>query len=284
MAAPSPSTRSPDDDGPFDTARIMGGLYGDGIIALGGAFSAEWADALREDIEGLFDEARRIEGGALPRGPERFYVEVHPERVAGFVDIVTHPWFVAVCEAVLGRDYRIVELGFDIPLPGAADQPWHRDFPAPQATIEGRRLNSLAFNLTTIDTRPEHGPFEIAPGTQWDDLRDCPGGMFPPREMWDRYIARATAKLPKRGDMSARSALTIHRGTANRSNDARPVLVVGVDAPDATNAAHHDMQVTADYHAGLPARVRDHLAARVVPVLQTVVQHHVIEGLIKPDY
>ena len=280
MTRPVPA---PDTPG-FDTAAIMGGLYGDGIIACQAAFAPEWADALRADIMHLFAEAQAVEGGSLPRGPERFYVEVHPERIAGFVDIVTHPWFVAVSEAVLGPDYRIVELGFDIPFPGAADQPWHRDFPAPEATLTGRRLNSLAFNLTTVDTRPEHGPFEIAPGTQWDDIRGCKQDMFPPRDQWDRYVARAVPKLPKRGDMSARSALTIHRGTANRSNEPRPVLVVGVDAPDATNAAHHDMQVTKAYHAALPPRVRDHLAARVVPRLETVVQHHVIEGLLEADY
>lgn len=174
----------------------MGGLYGDGTIGLKGAFAVEWADDLRDDIEIVFAEAQRVEKGSLPRGPERFYVEVHPERIRGFVDIVTHPWFIAVSEAMLGKDYRIVELGFDIPFPGAADQPWHRDFASPQATIEGRRLNSLAFNLTAADTRPEHGPFEIALGTQWDDLRDCPGGMFPPRELWDRFIERAVQKLP----------------------------------------------------------------------------------------
>jgi len=269
---------------PIEPSTIMGGLYGDGIIGLKRAFTAAWADALREDIEILFAEAQRVDGGSLPRGPERFYVEVHPERIRGFVDIVTHPWFVAVSEAALGKDYRIVELGFDIPFPGAADQPWHRDFASPRATIEGRRLNSLAFNLTAVDTRPEHGPFEIAPGTQWDELANCPGGMFPPRETWDRYIGLAEQKLPRRGDISARSALTIHRGTANRSNEARPVLVVGVDAPDATNAGHHDMQVTAAYHERLPAQVRDHLACRIVTALETVVQHHVIEGLLQPDY
>jgi len=268
----------------IEPATIIGGLYGDGIIGLKGAFTAAWADALREDIGQLFAEAQAVEGGSLPRGPERFYVEVHPERIRGFVDIVTHPWFVAVSEAVLGRNYRIVELGFDIPFPGAADQPWHRDFASPPATLDERRLNSLAFNLTTVDTRPEHGPFEIALGTQWDELRDCPGGMFPPRETWRRYMERAVPKLPQRGDISARSALTIHRGTANRSSEARPVLVVGVDAPDATNAGHHDMQVTAAYHASLPSAARDHLTCRVVERLDTVVQHHVIEGLLAPDY
>lgn len=268
----------------YDNAQIMGGLYGDGIIGLKGAFAVDWADALREDIEQLFAEAQGVENGSLPRGPERFYVEVHPERIRGFIDIVTHPWFVAVSGAVLGKKYRIVELGFDIPFPGAADQPWHRDFASPRATIEDRRLNSLAFNLTTVDTRPEHGPFEIALGTQWDDPPDCSGGMFPPRQLWGRYVERAVPKLPQRGDISARSALTIHRGTANRSSEARPVLVVGVDAPDATNAGHHDMQVTAAYHARLPALVRDHLTCRIVERLEPIIQHHVIEGLLQPDY
>ncbi|HEY0132080.1 MAG TPA: phytanoyl-CoA dioxygenase family protein, partial [Allosphingosinicella sp.] len=212
----------------YDTASIMGGLYGDGIIALKGAFPRPWAERMREDIVSLFEEAQKVPGGALPRGPQRWYVEVHPERIRGFVDIATHPWFVAVCESVLGPDYKIVEIGFDIPFPGAADQPWHRDFPAPEATLKGRRLNSLAFNLSAVDTRPEHGAFEIAPGTQWDDLSGCKDGMFPPREYWPRYISRSQARLAQMGDISARSALTVHRGTANRSDEWRPVLVVGV--------------------------------------------------------
>ncbi len=185
---------------------------------------------------------------------------------------------------MLGPDYRIVEVGFDIPFPGAADQPWHRDFKAPEATLRGRRLNSLAFNLTTVDTRQEHGPFEIAPGTQWDDIGGARDDMFPPREHWDRYIGRAVQKLPQRGDISARSALTIHRGTANRSNEARPVLVVAADAPDATNASHHDLQVTRGYLDSLPRQVRDHLTYRVADELEPVIQHHVIEGLLQPEY
>jgi hypothetical protein len=268
----------------YDTAEIMRGLYGDGIIGLKGAFSRDWAQRMREDIEALFEEARSTPGGALPRGPERFYVEVHPERIRGFVDILTHPWFVAVCEAVLGPDYKVVEIGFDIPFPGAADQPWHRDFPSPEATLKGRRLNSLAFNLTAVDTVPEMGPFEVALGTQWDDLSGSPNGMFPPKELYPRYRERMVRKMPQMGDISARSALTIHRGTANRSNEARPVLVVGVDAPDATNANHHDLQITRAFEASLPPRARDHLTYRLVDDLTFVLQHHVIEGLLKPDY
>lgn len=268
----------------WEAGDIMRGLYGDGIIALAGAFPAAFADRMNDEIMTLFGEARAVSGGVLPRGPKRWYVEVQPERISGFVEIATHPWFVAVCNCVLGSDYRIVEIGFDIPFPGAADQLWHRDFSAPDATSRERRLNSLAFNLSAVDTVPEMGPFEIAAGTQWDAFGGCPNGMFPPRDSWPRYIERTQAKLPQRGDMSARSALTIHRGTANRSNVPRPVLVIGVDAPDATNAAHHDLQVTRAYHDALPAQVRDHLACRIVDGLEPVIQHHVIGGLLEAAY
>jgi hypothetical protein len=271
-------------DQAWDTADIMRGLYGDGIIALKAAFPRDWAERMREDIDALFAEAQQVPGGALPRGPQRWYVEVHPERIRGFVDIVTHPWFVAVCESVLGPDYKVVEVGFDIPFPGAADQPWHRDFPAPEATTRWRRLNSLAFNLTAVDTTPEMGAFEIALGTQWDQFEGCDKGMFPPRELYPRYRERMSPRLAQMGDISARSALTIHRGTANRSDVPRPVLVVGADSADATNAAHHDLQITRAYALSLPPRVLDHLTYRLVDSLDFVLQHHVIEGLLEPDY
>ena len=272
----------------YEAAAILGGLYGDGIIALRRAFTTAWADRLREDTERLFAEARQRPRGALPRGPQRWYVETQPERLRGFVDIATHPWFIAVCEQVLGPDYRIVEVGFDIPFPGAEDQPWHRDFPTPEVTRCGRRLDSLAFNLTAVDTTLEMGPFEIALGTQWDDFGDAASanreaGMFPPTQTHGRYAALASRRMAQRGDISARSALTVHRGTANRSAQARPVLVVGVDAPGAANAARHDVQVTRAYHAQLPDAVRRHLHCRIVDELQPIEQAHAIDGLATPQ-
>lgn len=270
-----------------DVAAIMGGLYGDGIIACKGGFSRDFIGRLGEDIAALFDEARARPGGALARGPQRYYVEIHPERLRGFVELISHPWLVAVSRAVLGDDYKIVEVGFDVPGPGAQLQPWHRDFPAPAATVRGRRLNSLAFNLTTVDVTDEMGPLEVAHGTQWDELGAGEGAdgergaaMFPPPERYPRYEARLRRKLPQMGDISARSALTIHRGTANVSSQARPVLVLGVDAPDARNADKHDLQVSRARYEALDPALRRHLACRVVDTLEPVVQGHTIPGLL----
>ncbi len=263
-----------------ETAEIVRGLYTEGIIACRGAFPPEWADRMAEDITAAFEEARSREGGAVGRGPNRWYVEIHPEQLRGFVDLVDHPWVRRVSEAVLGPDYEIVELGFDVPFPGAVNQPWHRDFPMPDETRTGGRLTSLAFNLTAVDTLEEMGPFEIAPGTQWDWSEDFDHQMFPPKDLYPRYAERAVRKYPRRGDISARSALTIHRGTANVSQSSRPVLVLGVDAPGAGNAEHHDMAVTHGFHDSLPERVRRHLHCPVVEELQPITQKHTIEGLV----
>ncbi|HEV7839260.1 MAG TPA: phytanoyl-CoA dioxygenase family protein [Gemmatimonadaceae bacterium] len=263
----------------YDVSSIMGGIYGDGIIACKGAFSRDWVAQLGDDIDVAFDAAMKRPGGTVGRGPKRYYVEMHPEEIRGFMDLVTHPWVTAVSEAVLGADYKIVEIGFDIPFPGAVHQPWHRDFAAPEETLVGRRLNSLAFNMTTVDVFEDMGPFEIAPGTQWDDPAEFEHGMFPPESHYARYEQRAQRKMPKMGDISARSALTIHRGTANKSDKKRPALVLGVDAPDATNAERHDLQFTQEYYATIPDELRRHLTCRVVKKLEPIVQAHTIEGL-----
>lgn len=255
-------------------------LRDSGITAARDAFSRSWVAALREDVEAAYGQAREREGGAVGRGPHRWYVEIHPEQLRGFVDLVDHPWVRGVSEAVLGSDYEIVEVGFDIPFPGAVVQPWHRDFRSPEATRREGRLTSLAFNLTTVDTTDEMGPFEIAPGTQWDDSPAFEHGMFPPKADYGRYEALAQRKYPRMGDVSARSALAIHRGTANRSEVSRPVLVLGVDAPGAGNAEQHDLAVTRAYWDALPERVRAHLCCPVVDALTPITQRHTIEGLV----
>lgn len=267
-------------DQAFDVEEIRRGLETEGIIACRGAFSREWVGTVREDIDEAFAEARSRDRGAVGRGPHRWYVEIHPEALRGFVDLVDHPWVRTVCEAVLGPGYRIVEVGFDTPFPGATLQPWHRDFPSPPETWDGHQLTSLAFNLTTVDTTDEMGPFEIAPGTQWERGDEFDHEQFPAKSEYARYEALAERKYPQVGDISARSALTIHRGTPNRADVPRPVLVLGVDAPGAGNDAHHDLAVSKGCWELLPQGVRDHLACPVVDELTPITQKHDIEGLV----
>jgi hypothetical protein len=264
----------------YDLQDNLKTLQVDGITGLKGAFAPEWADAMREDMMTAFWSAIQRPGGAVGRGPRRWYVEIHPQDFGGFVDLIMHPWVIAMCENALGPDYQIVEIGLDVPFEGAKYQPWHRDFPSPSDTYMDRRITSLAFNLTGVDVTPDMGPFEIAPGTQYDDGRDWKHEMFPDKALWGRFQDRATRKFPQRGDISCRSALTVHRGTEHLSPIARPVMVLGVDAPGAGHAELHDMMVTQDYFDALPEKARKHLVCRVVDALVPISQKHDIEGLV----
>lgn len=263
-----------------DIDASVASLERDGIVGLHGGLARDTVERMREDMMTAFWEAIRRPGGAVGRGPRRWYVELHPEALSDFVMLATHPWIVEMSERVLGPNWQIVEVGFDTPFQGAQDQPWHRDFPSPPASYRDHRMTSLAFNITGVDVTADMGPFEVASGTQWDDGRKWNHEMFPEKESWERFAERAVRKFPRMGDISCRSALTVHRGTAHPSPIARPVLVLGVDAPGANHAALHDLMVTCAFHGAMPSTLRAHLDCRVVDELIPVIQKHDIEGLV----
>jgi len=255
-------------------------LLRDGITSLRGAFPVELIDGLREDMEIAYAEAISRPDGAVGRGPNRWYVEVHPEYLRAFAQIATHPWVQAMSESVLGPDYKFVEVGFDVPFQGAKNQPWHRDFRSPPETWRDRRLTSLAFNLTGVDVTPDMGPFEIAPGTQWHAGHEWKHGMFPPKDEWPQFAALGQRKFPSRGDISCRTALTIHRGTEHASPVSRPVMILGVVAAEVANPDEHDLRLTRSYYESLEPALREHLLCRVVETLEPISQRHDIEGLV----
>lgn len=268
------------------------GLYRDGIVTLKAALPAQWADEMREDFDVLYAEAERRdraaaagEGrGLVPRGPNRYYLAIHPQRLRGFRDLVTHPLVDAVCREVLGDDYQYVEIGFDVALPGARRQPLHRDFPTPEETTTTGRLSSLAVNAACVDVTPEMGPLEIAPGTHFDDSAEFEQGMRVPATLYDRYHDRIERRMPTRGDVSVRTGLTVHRGTANTSSRPRPVLIVGVIGAQYETFADHELTMTRDYFESLPPSVQAHLGrCTVTDRLDPIVQDYVLDFLLEED-
>jgi ectoine hydroxylase-related dioxygenase (phytanoyl-CoA dioxygenase family) len=269
------------------------GIYRDGIVALKGALPARWADEMLADFEALYAEAETRDlaagdgqgRGRVPRGPgkdaRRYYLAVHPQRLRGFRDLVTHPVVDAVCRGVLGEDYQYVEVGFDVALPGAVRQPLHRDFPTPEETKITGRLSSLAINATCVDVTPEMGPLEIAPGTHFDDSADLEEGMCVPSAPQGRYADRLERRMPKRGDVSIRTGLTVHRGTENSSPHARPMMIMGVMGAEYETFADHELTMTPDYYESLPDEVKAHLArCTLSDELHPIVQDYALDFLL----
>ena len=106
-------------------------LETDGIIGRKGAFTREWVAAVREDIDAAFEEARSREGGAVGRGPNRWYVEIHPEVLRGFVELVDHPWVRRSARRCSARTTRSSSSASTCRSRARSYQPWHRDFPMP---------------------------------------------------------------------------------------------------------------------------------------------------------
>jgi hypothetical protein len=263
----------------LDPAAVGATVARDGIAGLPAAFAPEWVTRLRADFDAADADARALPGGTVGRGPNRYYFSLPPERLSGFVDLVTHPWVTALSERILGPDWAVAEIGFDVPLPGALDQPWHRDFRMPEETRADGRLTSLAFNITTVTVTPDMGPLEIVPGTHREPGDGFEHGMFPPADTCGAYAAAAVRKLPRLGDASVRTGLTIHRGTRNHSALSRPVLILGTVAPG-TDTAVHRLVLSRSYAAGLPAAVRDRLiGVELVDEVGPLIQRHDIEGL-----
>ncbi len=280
----------------FDFSKLTDDIYRDGITSLPGILPVEWADQLGRDLNRQFVGALEIENGegVAFRGWSRYYIELYPELLEGFEALLTSPAIAGLSEHMLGDDYEIVELGADIPLPGAPPQPPHRDFPMPEPTRDHKRLTSLAFNASSVDVTPEMGPFNIVPGSQFDDGSNFEKGMFPVGEQKEQYVKRMVPRLAKRGGVSARSGLALHQGTKNNGR-MRQVLILGVvskedrahsktvlDLPE--NYAPPTLKVSQQYYDKLDPTIKSHLRCEIVaattselPPLKTP---HSIEGLV----
>ncbi|HEX8182238.1 MAG TPA: phytanoyl-CoA dioxygenase family protein [Candidatus Saccharimonadales bacterium] len=249
----------------FDPKVEMKTLYSDGVSSLRGAFDRQSGPRLLEEYGAELQQAKdaKITKG---RGPNRIWFPARPEKISMFTELITHPYITEVSEAVLGHDYQIVELGFDEPSQGAKNQPWHRDFPIPNVTKDGGRLDALAFNVTLKDVKPDMGPFEIAPGTQFMEEPEfmLARGMFVYKRYYDYFTDDTTQKrMGKLGDIQVRTPLTLHRGTTHASEETRPVMILGVCAREVQTEGVHSLPVSAEWFDGLSPRIQDTMQQHV---------------------
>ncbi len=290
-------------------AELYETLYRDGIALVRGGLPVAWADRLYDDITREFMRALAVPGGTASRGWNRYYYEPFAELTPGWLDLATHPTVAALCRRLFGEDYRVLEWGADLPLPGAEDQWPHRDFAMNQATKRKRKLTSIAINANCIDVEANNAPFMIARGTHFDDGSAFFGGaeagaegMFPLDEARDRYASMMETMLGVRGNFSIRSALTIHGGSASETNNSRlrPTIVMSVVSPDDDNwvsgpddLARRDdphvprIRVSREYldrlkrdHPDLVAHLSYEVVARTAADLPPYHTHHTLEGLI----
>lgn len=193
----------------------------DGYCILRGQFSVSTLDAWREAFAPMLEKHIEREGHLQNRGPGRYYVTL--PFVSPFADpaIYEDEDVLAVVERLVGEDAVMCQLASDTPLLGSDYQDVHRDAPPlfPEAGRETLPFQ-LAVNFPLVDVFVENGPFEVARGTHMmskaEGLRRIEAGEL--------ELEPITMRL---GDVMIRDVRALHRGTPNRTNAPRPMVVIG---------------------------------------------------------
>ena len=229
----------------IDVREDVATLYRDGIVGKKGAFAREWVEQLREDMMTAFWEAIQRPGRSRRAGAEALVYRNPP---AGDRR-VCRPRHASLGDGDVRERSRAGVQDrrdrFRHALPRREDPAVAPRLPFADGDYQDRRITSLAFNLTGVDVTRRHGTIRDRAGHAMGrrtgvESRDVPGPVRCGRALTSGECGSIRGWATSR----CRSALTMHRGTPHPSPVARPVLVLGVDAPGAGHAALHDMMVT----------------------------------------
>jgi ectoine hydroxylase-related dioxygenase (phytanoyl-CoA dioxygenase family) len=242
-----------------DLERFVEELNRDGICVIQGLFDRklieEWANAFAE----LFRKRQASPGGLAPREQARYYLTL--PWVAPFANpaVFANPIILGVLDRVFYQDYKLAQLGVDTPLQGSEYQEIHRDFNPLFSDQIVTPLYALAVNFPLVEVTAENGPFQMARGTH-----------LLPREQGLMKIAAGEIPIEsfymQPGDVMIRSPLALHRGSPNRTNQPRPMVVMGY-VMHWLHTWKVDLTLQRDYYESLPEPVRQLLRCQVVEQL-----------------
>ncbi len=193
----------------------------DGFCLLREHFPRETLHVWREAFTPLLDAHIAREGHLQNRGAGRYYVTLPFD--APFADpaIFENEDVLAIVERLVGDDAVMPQLATDTPVRGSDYQDVHRDTPPlfPETGQETPPFQ-LAVNFPLVDVERENGPFEVARRTHMmskaEGLRLIEAGEI--------QLEPLTLKL---GDVMIRDVRGLHRGTPNRTDVPRPMVVIG---------------------------------------------------------
>jgi len=196
-------------------------VISDGFCILPGHFSAEKLDRWRQSFLPLLERHIAREGHLQNRGPARYYVTLPFTDPFADPDIYEDDDVLAIVGQLVGTDAVMCQLASDTPILGSTTQEIHRDaLPLFPETGEETAPFQLAVNFPLVDVRIENGPFEVARRTHMmskeEGLRRLEHGEL--------TLEPITLKL---GDVMVRDVRGLHRGTPNRTEEPRPMIVIG---------------------------------------------------------
>src|SRR5215211_5421779 len=193
----------------------------DGFCVLPEHFSREKLDQWRQSFLPLLERHVAREGHLKNRGPSRYYVTLPFTDPFADACIYEDEDVLAVVEQLVGTDAIMCQLATDTPLVGSTTQNIHRDaLPLFPETGQETPPYQLAVNFPLVEVTMENGPFEIARRTHMKSKEEALRQL----ERGEVTLEPITMKL---GDVMIRDVRGLHRGTPNRRQTPRPMVVIG---------------------------------------------------------
>lgn len=234
-------------------------LNRDGICVVHGIFDQEFIAEWRAAFEELFHERQNRPGGLAPRETARYYLTLPWVRPFANEQVFANPVILGVLNRIFAQDFMMVQLGADVPVKGSDYQEIHRDF-RPLFTEEFvTPLYALAVNVPLVEVTEENGAFQMARGTH-----------RLPRKMGLEKVASGEIPLEsfyvQPGDVMIRSPLALHRGSPNRTDIPRPMVVMGY-VMHWLHTPKVELTLPRDYYESLAPELQKMLRCNIVDQL-----------------
>jgi ectoine hydroxylase-related dioxygenase (phytanoyl-CoA dioxygenase family) len=241
-----------------------------GYAVFEGLISAEIVDRIRAAFMPLLEQLRARETEVHPTergevksglGRQQFVnrYTLHVPWQPPFAEpaIYEHPVLLAFFGRYWGSDdFQITCYHSNNPYPGSQYQPWHRDIALLAPGVGLQTCPHFGVKVPLVDTDEENGSFEVLPGSQY--LAD-PGleGRYDEILKGGRFPSAHRLNL-KKGSLWIQDPRTLHRGTPNRADHARPELVLCFSRP--WFAVRHPLELSREEFDKLSERGRKLLA------------------------
>jgi hypothetical protein len=153
------------------------------------------------------------------RGSNRY--QMHLPFAEPFIDprVIENPFVLAIVEAIVGNDCVCTYFASDTPLYGSEYQAVHADthplFPETGLAVP---TYNIGFNIPLVDFHTDNGPIEIWPGTHLTPPGTDMATLAP--------LMQSEEVLMPAGSLLIRDLRLWHRGTPNRSDNARPNMAM----------------------------------------------------------
>jgi ectoine hydroxylase-related dioxygenase (phytanoyl-CoA dioxygenase family) len=193
----------------------------EGFIVFPGAIDAKWLETLRSAFESVMRDSQPVTTGK--QTGTRHAADLVSKDVV-FQSVVTHSKLTAAAQHILGRPYRVSQLGGRDPLPGFGQQGLHADWYA--------RTRQEPYSVVTSiwlldDFTEQNGSTRVVPGSHLQPHLPSKSFKEPAAHHPDERIITAPA-----GSVLVFNGHLWHSGTRNNTNLARRALQCVLVAAD----------------------------------------------------